>query len=264
MSSVREEFDRDSHKPPEQLEREIDVTRAHMEHTLDLLQRKLSPGELIDEVLNMARRSGGDFAGNLTTQLRNNPLPVLLTGVGLAWLMSASEHPPRRDTGDDGDGRTSRAMHAAGDAANQVRDRAHDAAERAQELGHRARDAASDVQRRMHDAADSLRSGAGHARQSARNVSRQAREQYQHLLHEQPLLLGGLGLALGAALGAMAPRTEAEDELMGDYSDRAKREAGEAAHRQYEHARDTVERAANAAGEEISREQSQQDQGQST
>jgi hypothetical protein len=282
MSSVRDEFRRDTEKRPEELEREIDRTRAHMEHTLDLLERKLSPGELIDELLNMAKRNG--FTRNLSTQVQNNPLPTLLTGVGLAWLMASSDRPPPRypragsgygygSSGEYGSGIRSsmegtmeHSREAAGDMAHRARDRARDMGERAQEMGHqaresmsemghRARDAASQAGHRMHDMADSVRNrarGFGHA--AARGRS-QARMQYQQVLNEQPLLLGALGLALGAALGALAPRTETEDELMGEYSERAKREARREGERQYERVRDTAERVAGAAKEEISEQQ---------
>src|SRR6516164_1582259 len=36
------------------------------------------------------------------------------------------------------------------------------------------------------------------------------------ICRDQPLVLGGIGVALGAVLGAILPMTEAEDRLMGD------------------------------------------------
>jgi len=83
--AMKDEYRHETQKSPSELEREIDLTRAHMDHTLDLLEAKLSPGELIDQVIGLARGNGGGFARNLTTQVQNNPLPALLTGVGLAW-----------------------------------------------------------------------------------------------------------------------------------------------------------------------------------
>jgi hypothetical protein len=38
-------------------------------------------------------------------------------------------------------------------------------------------------------------------------------------MRDQPLVAGGLGLLIGAALGAMLPTSEAEDRLMGETRD---------------------------------------------
>jgi hypothetical protein len=57
----------------------------------------------------------------------------------------------------------------------------------------------------------------------------------------QPLVLAGLGLALGAVLGAIMPPTDAEDRLMGDTSDRLKDKARGAAEEQIEKAKTAVE-----------------------
>jgi hypothetical protein len=254
MSRVQEQFREDSNKAPKDLEHEIDGIRNHMEHTLDLLERKLSPGDIIDSVLNMVRGNGGGFAQNLTTQVQNNPLPTLLTSVGLVWLMSASDRPPPRGNGfgDDQAHRTMQgAMGSARNAARRVQEGGHDLGERAHELGERVSGAASQAGHSMHAMADSMRDSAHRAGESARRGVRRMEGQYEHLLEEQPLLLGALGFALGAALGAMVPRTEVEDELMGEYSDRVKHEVADEGREQYQRARDTAERVAGAVQREV-------------
>lgn len=50
-------------------------------------------------------------------------------------------------------------------------------------------------------------------------ASPQARQGLDTLIQQQPLLLGAAGLALGALLGGLLPRTETEDRLMGDARD---------------------------------------------
>jgi hypothetical protein len=57
----------------------------------------------------------------------------------------------------------------------------------------------------------------------------------------QPLVLAGLGLALGAVLGAIMPPTDAEDRLMGDTSDRIKDQARGTAEEQIEKVKTAVE-----------------------
>jgi len=274
----------DIEKSPRDLEREIDHTRAHMERTLDLLERKLSPGEMIDEVIGMIRRNGGGFAQNLFTEVRNKPLPTLLAGVGITWLMSASDRPPqyrgaamyRQRAGSMAQGahdmgaQARQGAHELGERAQemgaQARQGAHDLGERAQEmgaqaregarhmgeraseLGHRAGEAASEAGHRMHEMADE-------ARGAMRRGGRRAVDEYQQLLHEQPLLLAGLGLALGAAVGSMLPRTDTENRVMGKHSDRIKRQAAEEGRERYEDMRASAERVAGAAQEQAAREQ---------
>jgi ElaB/YqjD/DUF883 family membrane-anchored ribosome-binding protein len=57
------------------------------------------------------------------------------------------------------------------------------------------------------------------ARQRALEMSHRVQEQTRRLIDEQPLILGALGIAVGAALGASLPRTRQEDRLMGEARD---------------------------------------------
>src|SRR5262249_1818021 len=57
----------------------------------------------------------------------------------------------------------------------------------------------------------------------------------------QPLVLAGIGMALGAIIGALIPATETEDQLMGGTSDQLKDQTREAAENQYEKAKGVVE-----------------------
>ena len=78
---------------PAELEREARESRADVERTLDAIQDRLSPGQLVDQVARYMRDNGGEFARNFGDTVRQNPVPVVLVGVGLAWMMLGS----RRD-----------------------------------------------------------------------------------------------------------------------------------------------------------------------
>ena len=78
---------------PAELEREVRESRADVERTLDAIQDRLSPGQLVDQVARYMRDNGGEFARNFGDTVRQNPVPVVLVGVGLAWMMLGS----RRD-----------------------------------------------------------------------------------------------------------------------------------------------------------------------
>nr|QCW63931.1 nutrient deprivation-induced protein B [Ensifer adhaerens] len=78
----------DTHSPAE-LQREIEADRQRIEEKLHAIQERMSPGELMDEFLAYARRNGGtEFLSNLGVAMKANPIPVALTGIGLAWLLA--------------------------------------------------------------------------------------------------------------------------------------------------------------------------------
>lgn len=85
-----------SESTPEQdrIERDLARTRARMDSRLSDLQERLSPGQILDDLMTYFRGSeGGDFARNFMDQVRNNPMPAAVTGIGLAWLMASNPRP---------------------------------------------------------------------------------------------------------------------------------------------------------------------------
>lgn len=74
-----------------ELEREAEAARARLSETADQLKARMSPGQLMDEVLNQFRDGDGNqMLSNLRTQARDNPMALALVGSGLAWLMMGS------------------------------------------------------------------------------------------------------------------------------------------------------------------------------
>ena len=59
--------------------------------------------------------------------------------------------------------------------------------------------------------------------------------------HEQPLIVAAVGIALGAAVAALLPRTQAEDLLMGETSDVIKGAVSDAAAEQYQQTKTAAE-----------------------
>lgn len=77
-------------RAPEDIEGEIEHTRSEMRETLDAIQSKLTPAQMMDEAMTYFRNGPGEFASNLGRIVRNNPVPMALVGVGLAWLAVSS------------------------------------------------------------------------------------------------------------------------------------------------------------------------------
>ena len=88
-------MDHSLEKSSADIQREIDVDRQRIEDQLGAIQERLSPGQLLDEVLGYAKKSGGgEFVSNLGNAVKANPLPVALVGVSLAWLMTKQSETP--------------------------------------------------------------------------------------------------------------------------------------------------------------------------
>src|SRR6187551_70040 len=96
----REDLDQLNDREPLAIEREIDATRADMRATLEALERRFSFDRLVDLTVGRVRGRGGEFAGNLTDAATRNPVPLLLTAVGVGWMMLANRsgnHESKRD-----------------------------------------------------------------------------------------------------------------------------------------------------------------------
>jgi Protein of unknown function (DUF3618) len=75
-------------KSAAEIEREAQQSRAEVEQTLDAIQARLSPGQLLDQAVGYFREGrGGEFARTLGDSIVQNPIPLTLVGVGLAWMM---------------------------------------------------------------------------------------------------------------------------------------------------------------------------------
>lgn len=231
---------------PEEILAEIERTRTDMDATLSAIEHRLTPGELVDQGLDYLRHSGAnDFVRNLGGQARDNPMPVALVSIGLAWLMASG----RNSGGSASYGGTHEAMRSA---SSSFRDKASGAAGRLSETAGSARERLTRTSQSMSETARSARDKLTQARSSASRQVERARGGYQSMMREQPLALGAIGLALGAVFAATAPRTRKEDELMGPARDRLAEQAKEAGKEQLEKAKQVAGAAKEAAREEAS------------
>lgn len=90
----------EDNKSSAQLQREVEQQRARLEDRIDGIQEKLSPGQLIDELLAYTKGGGGEFVSSLQRNVTTNPLPVALLGVSLAWLIAKPAPGPADARGD--------------------------------------------------------------------------------------------------------------------------------------------------------------------
>jgi Protein of unknown function (DUF3618) len=84
------------------LERDIEETRARLDHTIDRLQDRLSMSGIVDDVVGTMRSRGYDSAfDHALAVLRRNPVPVMLVAAGVGWLLHRMSRESRRPNGYD-------------------------------------------------------------------------------------------------------------------------------------------------------------------
>jgi hypothetical protein len=304
-------------------EREASASRKRLAGSLRELTDRLTPGQVMDEMLTYAKGGGGTFMSALSNATRENPMPSLLIGAGLLMFLSEKtglvnlmrgDHATARradgrgsaadggyggtayDTATRayaGDGRrngmrnamsgmanagagmaqsvastvrgaTDQAMASAGTIADGARAAAGNlgssiasasagVAEAGAGVASSVAGTADHLMHRAHDFGDALgdtsAAVAGHLAETARgaprkitNTAMQARDSLLSLVGEQPLAAGALGLAIGAVIAAALPKTEAEDEFMGEVSDSVKSAVGDLANQEMHAAQSVASR----------------------
>jgi uncharacterized protein DUF3618 len=298
---------------------EIEDTRVEMAETIDAIQEKLKPRNIVANATDRVKNAAServremadtasqtaqqamdytrDAASGMTERLRENPLPLALIGIGAAWLLA------RRGSSNGGRYRVRRTERDYGRAyggartrdetlygnqgeyanqaeyygnqdehgvmarirqnpipatlagvgltwlafsKNQSRDWEYssqwrDTSREDEGLGESARQIASRTREYASDAGDSMR-----------RMVRRRQSQLQHMVQDNPLLVGAGALMLGAAFGMAVPETETENELMGEARDtvvgRARDMARDAANQVQDAASTVADAAKKVAG----------------
>ncbi|MDB6048748.1 MAG: Protein of uncharacterized function [Pseudomonas sp.] len=222
----------ESEKSPEALEREIDAQRSSIGSIVDALESKLSPGQLIDEVMSYTRTNGGEFFNNLGTSIKANPVPTVLTSVGLLWLMLGSNKRPTYSTSSapSGPSMFDTLGNRISDMADSVTDTLGNVKARVQEKAHGLQDGASQLKDKASQMTGSVTDKFSSAGQQVnmtshdtthamRQQSQKVKSGFSYMLKEQPLALAAIGIALGAMVGAALPMTNKENQMLGQTSD---------------------------------------------
>lgn len=221
---------------PSDLERDAERVRAQIADTAEHLKDKMSPGQLMDEVVNYFKDGdASQFLSNFKTQVRDNPMALAMVGSGLAWLMMGSGtarqshssmtvhkplQPPTslRSGGSQGSSTTSGGSQGGGigstlsGGVGAARDKASSMASSA---GHAASSAKDHLTATAHDVRDAASDYMTSASQAGADVGSRVKNTFLDALEREPLVLGALGVAVGAAIGAMLPATRTEQEYLG-------------------------------------------------
>ena len=227
-----------------------------------------------EDMIHTASDKIGEAGSTLVDTVRGNPIPYALIGIGTAWLMmnrgSSSSKSYRskgvrsrygsRDARLEAHLATCPTPHIHEYGTRTTRSESEGAMRKAGELAGQARsavgDAAESVMSTTSHYADEAQRKAGELVDDAQYQARQIGNRVSDVVDENPLILGALGLAVGAAIGLALPQTRKENELMGETRDHLLERAEQVAERAMESGERVMDRAASEAKRAVEKESS--------
>jgi ElaB/YqjD/DUF883 family membrane-anchored ribosome-binding protein len=230
----------------EELRAEIEDTRADMTQTINEIQERLSPENLMGQVketvrdatigkvervvgqvgetlsgvtepaLEMAGRAGNaikEVGTTVADKLYKNPIPVALIGLGVGMLVfrnfggrSYESTTPSRRSLQGGS-----SDYETGDVGRMPRKQTYRGA--GESTLNQVKETASDLASRSTEALSNLGTK---AKDSATAVT----SRFERMMHENPLAVGAVAIAAGTAIGLVLPSTRLENEYIGETGER--------------------------------------------
>jgi F0F1-type ATP synthase membrane subunit b/b' len=200
-SDISEEVMRRAHDLRDQLDKSASAAKSHAAEKLDRLSEAVAGGT------SQASRAASNAQSTLAS--------------GSAQLQGAA-----KSVGDSVADAKDQGMRMAGSAADTARDAAASAIAAGQRAAAAAKDAGIETVRTV--------------RETTSNLSDRAGKTLFETMEQNPLLVAGVGLAVGGLIASVLPRSDLEDDLIGDTSDSVKRRGQAAATQGFEAARNTV------------------------
>lgn len=249
MRKDLESVESQSDKSPEDIEREIELTRSRMSQNIDELGDRLKPESLKQEAKEAIRDVAQNAVSNVGEQarrtgsrlvdvIRENPLPVIAVGAGVTWLLT------QRSTSDVSGHRMARYAYTGPERrqgeGKGIRGRVGGKISGVKE---KVSEAASGIAERATEFASGTQERVGDIGWEARQQTRRVKTNLEHAAEENPLMVAIGATVLGLALGLLLPGTERENELMGPARDQLMDRAERTAER--------VKDAATEAGREV-------------
>jgi hypothetical protein len=217
------------------------------------------------------QNAGASFVSSLGEAARRNPVSTALIGMGILWLITggkpvdAATKLAKRGYDRLPDGATDwiegnansvkRRVGALGDQLSDVGDSAgammETATSKARDTGAAALQRASRLTTEATDVASDFARGLP---SRSADLFDSARGRLNQMFDEQPLLLGAVGLAIGAGIAASLPTTRIEAEYFGETADDLKARAAAFAGQQTEQIHTMADQALDAVSEEARRQ----------
>lgn len=245
------------------LKAQIEETRQQMGETIDAIQEKLSFSniseqvsdqvsnvietakhavydETIGKLVNYMKNKGNEISGtSVVRMVKENPIPFVMIAAGAGILAykgfagkgtSARAQKVISGDSDTGQGQSSSILRSAQGKVSELTKSVGGAVGTAYES---VGNVAAGTYEGIANSAGNVYSGASkvanRAYDKAGEYGALAQEQYDHHIQENPLAVGAVALAIGAAVGLAIPSTRYEGELMGEASQNLRQKAQDSA-----------------------------------
>jgi len=242
----------------------IEQTRTEMSQTIDAIQEKLNPQNLVEQakesvreatigrvedMVNNATYTAKGAGSSLMETIKENPLQAAIAGLSLGWLIMKSRsgstatqdkyrydnvrgnYPQGYGTGYDYNYNYEAQNRDGGGIGQTVGRAGEKVGDVAGQVTQKAGDVVGQVGEKAGDVVGNVQDKAGDIAWQAQHQAQRAQGQFERMLRENPLAVGAAAAVLGAAIGLAVPETEQEHKLMGqardNIMDRAKEVAGD-------------------------------------
>jgi Protein of unknown function (DUF3618) len=278
-----------------EIKSDIRRTRGRLDDTLEDLNERLSPRSLINDVLGWFESHGAHQADsgsgdslkrgyrNVVRQVKENPMPALLIGAGITWMILRAENDDPTQTENQRSGAADDLQMPGSPRAREteplmpyeqseksgIASVVKEKTAQAQEALSGATEAVTGkisgmgigVQTTATSAGNVVGEGVRRSRRAGSGATQQLQEGYvyagdrfQEAVEEYPLAVAVGFLGVGLLTGLLLPRTRQEDKLMGDKSDRLIEQVKETGKETLDKAKAVAERVATTTMDEAKRQ----------
>jgi len=278
--SERRELAENIGEPPpetEHLKAQIEETRNQMGDTIDAIQERLSFSNISDQVsdrvthaietakntaydatigkaVTFMKNMGDGISDNtMVKTAKNNPVPLALIGIGTG-LLAYNMMKPRQHRSFDGrrewnpEETYPEPVSSEPSILKSTQDKLSEAADTVTNAASTAYDNVSNTMTNAYSSAGDV---AHKAYDKAGEFGQYTQQQYEHLMDENPLAVGAIALAIGAAIGLAIPSTSYEDKLMGETRDRVLERVQSTANQYIDKAKNVAQEAGQKIDNEV-------------
>lgn len=194
------------------LQQQVEIAQAQLEKTLDEIQHRLNPNQLLDRAINMITNETSNTSSAVGNMIRNHPIPVAMVGIGLGWLLLSSNEK-----------QLSQVQAWAGEAVDRTRESLKNTVDTVTETASELKDkAVSTVQNitgsgegeNLEGWAQQATEQARQKWEAARRSTTEANRALWDAVEEHPFATGLMAVAVGAAIGASLPQSQTENRLI--------------------------------------------------
>jgi ElaB/YqjD/DUF883 family membrane-anchored ribosome-binding protein len=206
---------------PDEIREDIEDTRTEMSSTIDEIQERLSPQNLMDQAKSSVRDAtvgkaermvsdasdtAKDARNSMMETIKKNPLPAAMVALGVGWLWTHRESTSSKPTTQWGyAGQPQPSSGGIGQAASQAQEKVGQVASQAQD--------------QVGQWTDQAQQQASQLGSQAQDQLQQVKSQFDHLVRENPVAVAAVAIGIGAAAGMMMPQTQQENRWMGETRD---------------------------------------------